>query len=61
MKNELEDAPMWGLRDAERVVLERLARDNKLLAQLRKEMRRRERQAARLSRAQSGDKISTQA
>jgi hypothetical protein len=54
VNNELEDAPLFALHAAEREVLKRLARDNQLLAQLRKELRRR-------SRAPSGDKTSTQA
>lgn len=41
MNSELEDAPLFALHAAEREVRKRLARDNVLLAQLRKELRRR--------------------
>lgn len=57
MKSELEDAPLFALHAAEREVRMRLSRDNALIAQLRKELRRRE----RLSRASTGDKTSTSA
>lgn len=54
MSNELQDAPLFALHACEREVLKRLARDNQLLAQLRKELKRR-------SVAPSGDISSTPA